>query len=163
MWWLGKRSDFTRRKGEANRLAMKALVESGKIPGILAYDGRKPVGWCAVSPRSAYQALENSHILARVDEEPAWSVVCFFVDRDWRNRGMSVRLLKAAVEHVRRSGGRIVEGYPVEPKKGRSPDVFVFTGLASAFRKAGFREVMRRSPTRPIMRFYLPGSGRKNR
>lgn len=34
------------------------------------------------------------------------------------------------------------------------PDVFVWTGLASVFKKAGFNEVLRRSEGRPIMRFY---------
>jgi hypothetical protein len=64
-------------------------------------------------------------------------------------------LLEAAADYVRKQGGRIVEGYPVEPKKGRAPDPFVYTGLASAFRKVGFAEVIRRSETRPIMRYII--------
>ena len=75
----------------------------------------------------------------------------FFVARPWRRRGITVELLKAAVEFARRQGARIVEGYPVEPKNEQA-DAFVYTGLASAFRKAGFKEALRRSPTRPIMR-----------
>jgi GNAT superfamily N-acetyltransferase len=161
MWWRMKRAEFARKKGESNRKAMKKLVDSGEITGILAYEGRKPVGWCAVAPRSSYPMLGNSRILANVDDEPVWSVVCFFVDKARRNHGLTVRLLEAATGFARKSGGRIVEGYPVEPIKGRSPDAFVFTGLASAFRKAGFREVVRRSETRPIMRFEVRSS--KNR
>jgi hypothetical protein len=63
--------------------------------------------------------------------------------------------LRAAIEYVKQQGGKIVEGYPVEPKKDRMPEVFAFTGLASAFKKAGFVECLRRSETRPIMRFYI--------
>jgi len=35
------------------------------------------------------------------------------------------------------------------------PDVFAWTGFASAFKKAGFKEVIRRSETRPIMRYVV--------
>ena len=132
---------------------MKRLVESGPPPGLLAYADGQPVAWCALAPREAYHALANSRILKPVDDQPVWSVVCFFVAKPYRRRGLSTRLLDAAATYARKQGARIVEGYPVEPKtEARSPDVFVWTGLASAFRKAEFEEVVRRSPTRPIMR-----------
>lgn len=155
MWWRMKRSDFECNKGKANRRAMKALVSSGEVPGILAYDGRKAVGWCSVGPRVKFSALERSRILKPVDDNPVWSVVCFFVDKGYRNLGTSTALLRAALQYVKKQGGRILEGYPVEPRKDRAPDVFVYTGLASAFRKAGFVECLRRSETRPIMRYYF--------
>jgi hypothetical protein len=62
--------------------------------------------------------------------------------------------LKAAVEHVRKQDGKIVEGYPVETEKDM-PAPFIYTGTASAFQQAGFKEVARRSPTRPIFRFII--------
>ncbi len=82
-----------------------------------------------------------------------WSVVCFFVARPYRRQGLSVRLLQAAVAYARRNGAEIVEGYPVEPKSGSYPDAFAYIGAADAFRTAGFVEVLRRSETRPIMRY----------
>ena len=166
MWWRLTRSEFDERKGEKNRRAMKRLIESGEVPGLLAYSGGVPVAWCSVAPRESFSALARSRILAPVDERPVWSVVCFFVRRDFRNRGVTVALLRAAVEYVRGRGGMIVEGYPVEPKNGVTAPVFAFTGLASAFRRAGFREVARRSPTRPIMRRRFrsaPPAGRSDR
>ena len=157
MWWRLKRSEFERTKGEGNRLAMKAIVESGVVPGILAYVGDKPVAWCSVAPREHFPVLGRSRILKPIDDTPVWSIVCFFVDKRYRNQGMSVRLLGAAIEYVKQQGGKVLEGYPVEPKKDRTPAVFAFTGLASAFRKAGFVKCLRRSETRPIMRFYIEG------
>jgi hypothetical protein len=61
-------------------------------------------------------------------------------------------MLEGAVAFARSRGARIVEGYPVEPFSARAPDPFIWTGTPSAFRKAGFKEVARRSKTRPIMR-----------
>jgi GNAT superfamily N-acetyltransferase len=152
MWWRLTRSEFDKRKGEKNRRSMKKLVESGEVPGLLAYSGDDPVAWCSVAPREDFKSLARSRILAPVDDSPVWSVVCFFVRKDFRNRGVTRALLSAAVEYVRGRGGTIVEGYPVEPRNGVTAPVFVFTGIASAFRRAGFREVARRSPTRPVMR-----------
>jgi GNAT superfamily N-acetyltransferase len=155
MWWRLKRSEFVEQKGEGNRKALKRIVDSGEIPGILAYANGEPVGWCSVGPRESYPALERSRVLKRVDDKPVWSIVCFFVSKPFRYKGVTLALLKAAITHVKEHGGKIVEGYPVEPKKGQTPDAFAYTGLASAFRKAGFAEVLRRSETRPIMRYII--------
>jgi GNAT superfamily N-acetyltransferase len=155
MWWRLTAREFDARKGEANRRAMKAIVTSGRVPGLLAYHRGEVVGWCSVAPREEFPRLERSRILKPVDAEPVWSVVCFFVAKSHRRTGVGLRLLKAALEHVRGSGGRILEGYPVEPKKGSTPDVFAYHGVAEMFRRAGFREVARRSETRPIMRYVL--------
>jgi GNAT superfamily N-acetyltransferase len=151
MYWRLGRADFNAGKGEGNRVAFKQLVADGLVAGILAYDGDEAVGWCAVEPRPQYSRLGRSRVLKPVDETPVWSVTCLFVRKGYRGRGVSVELLRAAVAHVGRQGGRVVEGYPVEPD-GRTADAFAYTGLVSAFRKAGFTEVARGSPVRPIMR-----------
>ena len=155
MWWRLKRSEFERQKGEGNRRAMKRIVDSGEVPGILAYTKGQPIAWCSVAPKEAYPTLERSRTLKRVDDKPVWSIVCFFVAKPFRGKGVAGKLLSAAIGYVEKQGGKIVEGYPVEPKKGRIPDAFAYTGLASAFRKAGFVEVVRRSETRPIMTYTI--------
>jgi GNAT superfamily N-acetyltransferase len=155
MWWKLKRSEYDRKKGSSNKKAFKNVVLSGQTPGILAYINQNPVGWCALEPREAYPVLANSRILAKVDDQPVWSIVCFFVDRSFRRKGVTVELLKAAVKYAQKRGARVLEGYPVDPKGGVLPDAFLYHGLADAFRKAGFKEVARRSETRPIMRYYL--------
>jgi GNAT superfamily N-acetyltransferase len=155
MWWRLKRSEYERQKGEGNRKAMKDIVDKGEIPGILAYVKGTPVAWCSIAPRSQFSMLSRSRILKQIDEKPVWSIVCFFIKKGWRNRGLSIKLLSKAIEYVKKQGGQVVEGYPIEPKKDRMPDVFASTGLASAFRQVGFIECARRSETRPIMRYQI--------
>ncbi len=160
MWWRLKRSEFERQKGDRNRKAFQRIVQSGEVPGILAYARGEPVGWCAVAPRECYPVLERSRVLRRIDDEPVWSVTCLFVAKPHRRKGASARLLRAAVRQAKERGARIVEGYPVEPRKRALPDAFAWTGLPSAYRKAGFVEAARGSPTRPIMRYTVRRAGR---
>jgi len=155
MFWRLPHREYGRGKGEGNRRAFRALVRGGAAPGLLAYAGGVPVGWCAVAPRAEYGGLGRSRVLAPVDEAPVWSVPCFFVARDFRGRGLTVRLLRAAAAYAASKGATQLEGYPIAPKAGRTADAFAWTGLVGAFEKAGFVEVARRSPTRPIMRKKL--------
>ena len=155
MSWRLKRPQYEAQKGLRNKASFKRIVAIGPAPGVIAYSDSEPVGWCAVAPREVHQRLENSRTLARVDDRPVWSVTCFFVARSSRRAGVSAQLLKAAVAHAAKCGAEIVEGYPVEPRKDPMPDVFAWTGMESAFRKAGFKEVARRSSSRPIMRIEL--------
>jgi GNAT superfamily N-acetyltransferase len=134
---------------------MKKIVNSGEVPGIMAYVQDQPVAWCSIGPREVFPRLERSRILKRVDQHPVWSVVCFVVAKPFRRTGVSTKLLRAAVQFAQEQGAKIVEGYPVEPKKAIMPDLFAYHGLASTFRKVGFVEVARRSATRPIMRYYI--------
>jgi len=161
MWFRLKRSRFIKQKGSGNRRAFKKIVFSDEVPGLLAYVGDQPVGWCAVAPRDAYPVLARSRVLKPIDDQPVWSVVCFFVARGFRRQGLTTRLLKAAAAHARGKGAAILEGYPVMARKGVMPDAFAYTGLPAAFLKAGFAEVARRSPIRPIMRLELNKRGRR--
>ena len=150
MWWRQTRAEFSRQHGESNRKAFKAIVESGIVPGLLAYSNGEPVGWCAVEPRESYSALERSKILARVDDEPVWAVPCFYVAKYARGRGLMRDLITAAIDWAGERRARIVEAYPFEPKIKR--DSSLYTGVVPVFREAGFVEVLRRSVRRPIMR-----------
>lgn len=155
MWWRLKRADWQKQKGEGNREAFKALVNEGEPTGLLAYVEGEPAGWCAIAPREAYPVMQRSPTIKRVDDKPVWSISCFYIARRYRRQGLTTRLIRAAVEYAREQGATIVEGYPAEPGEKEMVDAFVWYGFASAFSKAGFEEVKRWSPKRPIMRYYL--------
>ena len=152
MWWRLRRSEYEKKKGATNKRTFRKIVTSGAPTGVLAYAAGKPVAWCAVAPREDYPVLSRSRVLQPVDEQPVWSVTCFYVPKEFRRSGLTAKLLEAAVKYARKQGAKIVEGYPQDPKSGQMADAFAWTGLASAFRKAGFQEVARRSAGRPIMR-----------
>jgi GNAT superfamily N-acetyltransferase len=135
-----------------NRQALERLVKSGDPPGLLAFENGRPVGWAAVAPRAVYRRLERSRVMAPVDDQPVWSVPCFFVAGTHRRRGVTVQLLRAACAFAAQRGARIVEGYPIDSAGSALAPTFAWHGLAATFRAAGFHEVARRSPTRPVMR-----------
>ena len=155
MFWRVPRKQYDANRGTKNKKALKKLVESDVQPGVIAYVGKNPIGWCAVAPRSDYIGLERSRILKPVDDQPVWSISCLFVDKAFRRRGVSTKLIKAAADLAAKRGARIVEGYPVEPSSDKAPDPFLWHGLSSAFLTAGFHEVLRRSESRPIMRLVV--------
>jgi GNAT superfamily N-acetyltransferase len=155
MAWRKLKADFDRGKGRTNRASLRALVKKGPPPGVLAYRGDQPIGWCAVAPRREYIRLERSRVLRPIDDAPVWSVSCLFVARGYRRQGVSVALLKAAVEFVKQQGGSVLEGYPVAPGSAALPDAFAWTGTLAAFLKAGFHEMPRWSRSRPIVRYSI--------
>jgi len=153
MWWRAAPGDFRDARGSGNRAAFRRIVASGEAPGLIAYEGSKPVGWCALAPREEYPRLDRSRTMKRLDDQPVWSVTCFFVSREARGKGLTVRLLRAAVRYAKSRGASIVEGYPTVPGKNRSVDAFVFTGLLPAFLEAGFVVAKRTSTSRAIVRW----------
>jgi GNAT superfamily N-acetyltransferase len=152
MWFRGTRNEYTNNQGAGNKRRMKKIIMGGEVPGIIAYSNDQPIGWCAIGPREKYDALKRSRVMAPVDDSPVWSVTCFFIRREYRRRGVSTRLLEAAVRYAASRGARIIEGYPIDAKKEDEPDAFMYHGLASVFRGAKFKEVARRAPSRPVMR-----------
>jgi len=162
-WRLPSRQQYMRQKGEANKQAMHSLVRSGCVPGLLAYAGGEPIGWCAVAPREEYPALQRSASRKAVDDEPVWSITCVYVARSHRRQHLSTKLIEAAVAYVRSRGGDIVEAYPVPVKPGVTSTNYAFTGFVSAFEEAGFTECLRRSRTRPIMRYRTKRRSRRSR
>jgi len=124
-------------------------------PGLLAYQGELPVGWVSVAPRTDYSRLARSRVAKRVDDAPVWSIVCFFIHRDARGQGVMHALVDAAVKFARDHGATTIEAYP-QDTAGRQPSADdAFVGLLPVFERAGFVEVARHTPNRPLVRLVL--------
>jgi GNAT superfamily N-acetyltransferase len=148
--------------GGENRAAMKALVDGGTVPGLIGYEDDVPVAWVSLGPREEYPKLARSPVMKPVDDRPVWSIVCFFVAREARGRGLARRMLRAAQDYARSNGARLLEAYPVDKDEPSHPD-FMFFGAKSMYDRAGFREVARRKPTRPVVRKTLRPGGSASR
>jgi len=138
----------------ANRLDLKALVEAGEFTGLIAYRGRTPVGWLSLGPRESYAKLRRSPVMKPVDDQPVWSIICFVVPSEFRGEGVARALLDGAIAFARKRKVKLLEAYPVD-KAARSQDDSMWFGAKSMFDSAGFKEVARRKPARPIVRRSL--------
>jgi GNAT superfamily N-acetyltransferase len=145
-----------RKQREENRAAFRELVRRGPPPGLLAFDGGVAVGWCQLTPRADLPWLDANRRLARVDDTPVWALSCFYVRRSYRRRGVTSALIAAALQAAKRAEAPALEAYPVDTSAAGSTSN-LFTGAASAFRRAGFTTVARRSHGRLIMRHDLKG------
>lgn len=143
---------YRRRSPEDNRDDFQAVVEEGPPPGLLAFDGDVAAGWCRVSPRPAVPAAEGSWRTRQVDDLPVWLITCFYVRKGYRRQGLTAALIAAAVDLARSAGAPGIEATPLD---GRVSPSATNSGYASTFAAAGFKEIARRSPERPIMRRLL--------
>lgn len=150
MWPRQTSAEFERSHGDRNREAFRRLVDDTP-PGLLAYEGGEVVGWVSVGPQRLYGRLERSPVTGRgASPDDLWAIVCFYIRRDRRRRKIASALVDAATDYAQSQGASAVEGYPLDRARMRSSDAW--WGLVSMFRDAGFTEVGRSSPTRPVMR-----------
>lgn len=151
MRWRLTSADFKRSTKEDRVAALDGLVRQSIPVGVLAYQDGEPVGWCSVAPRETYAALERYRALPRLDDMPVWSVACFFVDSSIRRSGLTLGLLRAAVEYAISQGATIIEGYPVEP----GPRLYTYMGSPATFLRAGFRDVTPPGQARMVVRYIV--------
>ena len=139
----------------ANRESMKKLVKHKKHTGVLGMYKSQAIAWCAFAPREDFIKLENSRVHKRIDDKPVWSVPCFFIDKRYRRKGLSVVLLQKLIAYAKGKEIKIIEAYPQIPTQTKYPDSFLWIGLYKSFERAGFEIVDRKSKNRPMVRYYL--------
>ena len=141
-------------RAEVNRSQLKELVEAGRPPGLIGYKDKVPVGWVSIAPREEYARLARSPVMRPIDDQPVWSVICFVVPAEYRGQGVAEALLAGAVAYAKNQGAKLIEAYPVD-RPTRSKDDFMWFGAKSMYDKAGFSEVARRKPQRPMVRLRV--------
>jgi GNAT superfamily N-acetyltransferase len=145
-----------------NRGALHREITHAVVPpGLIAYADGRPVGWTRVGPRHGFPGVRGNRALAKVlsgDDTGVWWVTCFAVDGQHRRSGVGGALLQAAVAFARCHGATAVEGHPVDATSltaARVAGSALYTGTMAMFTAAGFVEVGRTYPTRPVMRLSL--------
>lgn len=145
-----------------NRDALHQQITHAAVPpGLIAYVDGHPAGWTRVGPRAGFPGVTGNKALARVlsaDDAGIWWVACFAVDPRYRRSGVGSALLEATAEFARQHGATAVEGHPVDVaglKAARAAASGLYTGTKAMFAAAGFTEVARTYPTRPVMRLSI--------
>jgi GNAT superfamily N-acetyltransferase len=151
-WRIG--SGYRHQTAETNKGSFHAVVRSGSPPGLLAFSGKKAVGWCQVTSRDALPWINRVAKLRPVDDVPVWSISCFYIRKGHRKRGVTAALIEAAIAAATEAGAQVLEAYPFDSSLTRSSS---FTGYSSTFLRAGFQIIARRVPFQPIMRLELYG------
>jgi ribosomal protein S18 acetylase RimI-like enzyme len=144
----------TKEIAQRNRSRLKALADRGEQVGLIGYRDGVPVGWVSFGPREDFARLANSKVMGAVDDQPVWSIICFVVPSEYRKQGVAKQMLDAAVAFCRKKKVKLVEAYPVD-KEGRAADSSLWFGTKSMFDEAGFEEVARRKPERPVVRLQV--------
>jgi GNAT superfamily N-acetyltransferase len=162
MYFRLKKDDFAEGKsGNGNKDAMHELVQMNKPTGIIGLYQGQAIAWCAFAPREDFSKLKNSRVHKPIDDQPVWSIPCFFIDKNFRRLGVSVEMLKAVIKYAKEKKIKIIEAYPAIPTQEKLPDAFAWIGLYKSFEKAGFEIVDRTSLNRPMVRYYTDNKIKK--
>jgi GNAT superfamily N-acetyltransferase len=150
MAWRAIGPETRQKSGAERKCAIERRVRTHVPIGILGYMDDQPVAWCSIAPRTSYRALGGLEPPGEAPET-VWSLVCFFIRRELRGKGVTVQLLAAAIAHARKNGARVIEAYPVAPD---SPS-YRFMGFVPTFEAAGFQRVGAAGSRRHVMRLRL--------
>ena len=146
MVWRTNENKRSQPGKSGKKASMKKRADEGTPVGLLAYSDNVPIGWCSIAPRDTYRSLGGDDTKTNV-----WSLACFFVKREFRNKGLTRQLLDAAIQYAREQGAHYVEAYPVDPD---SPS-YGFMGFKPTFERAGFQFVKSAGSRRNAMLLEL--------
>ncbi|KQR43188.1 acetyltransferase [Microbacterium sp. Leaf161] len=135
-------------------------IDAGPPPGLIAYVDGDAAGWIRIGPRAKQQRVPRTRMIAAAsaepfDDESVWAVTCFVVRREHRGSGLNLELLRAAVDFARRSGARLIEGYPVDTQGEKKRTNDLFHGMLTTFLAAGFEERAEMKPGRTLVALEL--------
>ena len=143
-----------------NKDHMRARVEAGPPPGLLAFEGGDAVAWMQIGPRADVPEWNNAgRVTAPMDDGPAadhgvWAISCFFIHSKSRGKGLTHRLVAAGIDHARANGARLLEACPMTQSKD-SRSIGLYVGSTRVFEQAGFVTMAERKAGRPLMRVVL--------
>lgn len=150
--------DQHRGRAEENRDALQQQLRSRPARGLLAYDDGEPVGWVRLGRVIDFERIIRNQRRSSVvgdDQEQLWVITCFVVPPRYRRRGVATALVGGAIDFARRHDAATLEAHPVDTRGERKPGDSLYHGVLSTFLDAGFSEVGRTGPNRPIVRLDL--------
>ena len=145
-WCMGfhEKGEGWNKSTALNREEKACRVREGRAHAALVFDGANAVGWCQFGPTDELPRIKHKReYLKELTILPDWRITCFFVDRDYRHKGVAFIALEGALNEIARLGGGVVESYP-EDVAGRSTSgSFLHNGTVSIFERLEFQRTRR--------------------
>ncbi|MCI1634639.1 GNAT family N-acetyltransferase [Bifidobacterium sp.] len=156
MWPVMQGARWRECSVEERKSALHDEIASGPAPGIIAYVGDIPAGWVRVGPRPHQRRLQRSRIVKAGSKEPfeetsVWAITCFSIRREYRRKGLTAILIRAAVEYAKDGHARSIEAYPIDNREAKVSNASLFVGTATTFLDQGFTIVSHPTPTRIVV------------
>ena len=145
VWRKNLLNDSENDKQSKKRNLKAHISRHGKI-GLVAYCEGRPIGWCSVAPRESYKALGGNS-----NQQKVWSLVCFYIQKEFRGMGVKQELIKAAKGYARSNGASYLEAFPVD----KTSPSYRFMGFISDFEEGGFSLQGQVGKRRNLMTFKL--------
>ena len=142
MAWRMTRDELKHNNSPGRKKFIKQRVWSETPIGLLAYADKEAIAWCSIAPRETYQRLGGDESLENV-----WSIVCFYIKKEFRDKGLIDLLIESAKKYAKKNGAKYLEAYPVETD---SPS-YRFMGFIKTFEKADFNFVKKAGTRRHVM------------
>jgi GNAT superfamily N-acetyltransferase len=115
------------------------MVREGKAHAALVFDSDDAVGWCEFgTPGELPHIYHKKEYEAGLVSWPDYRLTCFFVDRDYRRKGVAGVALGGALDLIAGAGGGVVEAYPQDTAGRKISASFLYNGTRRMFEKAGF-------------------------
>ena len=155
MWWRIAGNGWRGTTKASRKAAFRETMQSGPPPGLLAYDGDRPVGWVQITPRSAvprFNTARTGKPQPRTDIDRTWVLTCFFTATSHRKQGLMTEMARAACAFATTHGAETVEAAPVAPKAPLQGSEG-YVGIAPALARAGFVPIEKRTEIRLFMRW----------
>jgi GNAT superfamily N-acetyltransferase len=132
----GKEPGAHRRGGKEQR------VREGTAHACLVYDRAQCVGWCQFGPPDELPRIKHLKVYqAGLEVLPDWRITCFFVDKDYRGKGVASAALAGALQEISRLGGGTVESYPEDVTNRTVSASFLYNSRLGMFERQGFQRV----------------------
>ena len=140
---------------EANKGLKERLVKEGKTHAALVFHQKTCVAWCQFgSPQELPNIYHKKEVLSKMTL-PDWRITCFFVDKEYRKKGLAVFALGGAVALIKEQGGGVIESYPQETGGKKVSSSFLYNGTKEIFEKVGFNYEGSKGKNHCIMRITV--------
>lgn len=137
--WFHDKSEKKDNPNISNKDLKKELVINDKAHAAIVFDGYKAIGWCQFgAPTELPNIYHKKEYEKELIEQPEFRLTCFFVDKDYRKKGVATIALNGAISIIAKKGGGLVEGYPQDTKGKTVSSSFLYNGTREMFEKAGF-------------------------